>query len=295
MNRIRLFFATALAVAVLGLGLVSSPALAITYFSPITTFEDDDLDFLVRAGSVVAPTPGVTINVGDRLVGVIEFSQTTGTLGGQGPAILAGEELTAVFDITVVAKIANGANWDFIFGPTAGSTFVNSAVVGTMVSVYLDGTPDLNVINGACGTLAQCVTAASDGGLYMNLGFNGDPNNAWAAVNASDDIDGVHNTAAGSSAGGFNYFLNILTNNTGINFGLQNCTLGLVDCPLGGDNSVQLIGSGNVLGGQNLTNGAFGRSDADAQVAPIPEPASLLLFGAGLLGVSFISRRRVKK
>jgi hypothetical protein len=274
--------------------------LAVTYYSPVTSFEDNDLDFaLTAAGALKPTTAGSTINVGDRLVGVIEFGATQGILAGQGPTAITGQEVTAVFDITVVAKIANGTNWDFIFGPTAGSTFVNSAVVGTMVSVYLDnfpgGTTDLNVVNGACGTLAQCVAAASDGGLYLNLGFNGDVNNAWAAINASDDINGVLNTAESSKAGLFNYFLNILTNNTGLNFGPQNCTLGLVDCPLGGDNSVQLIGSGDVLGGQGLTNGAFGRSDADAQVAPIPEPASLLLFGAGLLGVNFISRRRVKK
>ena len=67
----------------LALGLASAPASALTFYFPFTTFEDNDLDFVVDTNS-----NGI-IDVGDRLVSVLEFQTTQGVLTGQGPTSVA--------------------------------------------------------------------------------------------------------------------------------------------------------------------------------------------------------------
>jgi hypothetical protein len=165
------------------------------------------------------------------------------------------------------------------------------------VSLYLDSTPDLDIVSTTgCGSFAECVANATDsdtGDVWLNAGFGGDADESWTALVIPGGLSPA--TVAGgadtSTFGFFNYFLSILTNNTGETFTPQSCA------PIcqGGDGLIDLLGSGNILGGAGLDNGAFARSDGDFQVQSIPEPSTLLLLGAGLLGLNFISRRRNKK
>lgn len=280
------------AMAALGLGLMlaSAPASAqINWFSPITTFEDDNLDWVIKGPN----GPAGTLNVGDRLVSVLEFNSYAGIFAGQGPTAFApGQELTGVSDITVLSKVATGVGtFTYTFGATVGG-FLSA---GSMVTIWLDNSPDLDVINGACGTQAQCIAAASDGlpDPYMSFGVVGDADAFWTAT-GSDNLTGIAGAPATTKVATVNFGLNILTNNSGQTFGVQDCTL-IPFCGAG-DGMVNLIGSADILGGQGLTNGAFGRSDTDAQLLiAVPEPGSLALMAVALLAAGVASRKRMIK
>jgi hypothetical protein len=288
------------AVAALGLGLVLSAPVsaALTWYSPITSFEDDDLDWWIDNDN------DGTLSLGDRLISTIEFNNSSGVLAGQGPTSILPAELTGVADITVTSKVASGdpGEFDFVFGPSANGLLTGGVgsvanIAGAMTVLWLDNIPDLNVINGACGTMAQCIAAASDGlpNPWLAVGLGTDADAYWIADDALDNPALVASLPATTKIGALNFNLDILLNNTGQLFGDQACVpLPGTPC-LTGDGLVKVIGSGDLLGGQALTNGAFARSDTDAQLVPVPEPGSLALLGLSLAIVGATALRRKSK
>ena len=138
-----------------GLTLAAGPASAvITLFSPITAYQDDNLDFVVDNN-----TNGL-IDTGDRIISAFELANTQGILAGQGPNAIGPEELTGVADITVATVLANGT---LVFAPSGAAGVLSGFAAGTMVALWTDATPDLNLINAACGTRANCLTLAGLG------------------------------------------------------------------------------------------------------------------------------------
>lgn len=268
---------------------LSGAANAFTIFDPLTAFEDDNLEFLSFDGDADG-----NLDVGDQLRGVVEFTRIFAPLppGGE---VDPNPELTGIFEFQVASKVDSGATdafgntlYNYIFAPTAG--FQGTYGAGAMIAIF-EGGQNLDVILPNCGltTVPTCEQLASDGTLELVVGY-GDADDVWTTSFAREDIFNVANLPASTSVGNNNYFLSILTNNTGYGYGQQDISALVPACA--GDCLVDVIGSGQSLGGQGLTNGYQIRSDIDAQIAFIPEPSGLALTGLGLLGLGLARRRK---
>lgn len=231
-----------------------------------TKFEDDNLDYFEDNDN-----NGI-ISQGDVLYSAVEFTKILDISGGGAPAYstdLATDELVAWAEIQVTSTV--GPAWTF------GQNGANP-----MISVYTGGAINLDVLAGD-PTLAQAEAAVKDGTFLWSFSITANPATFWAFTPIDPDADDPSVVATLQDAilvGAVNYQLDQVDGQD--IFDPLNGTFGLVD----------LIGSGTITGGAGLNNGAFARSDIDATVNPIPEPATMALFGIGLLSIAAVGRRR---
>jgi len=294
--------------AAMGLGLSMTAAVA---QAALWTFQDDDVDAVFRpvGGQLGAPLQSGTLSVGDVFVSVLEIP--TFAINGVA-AIPAGQEMTGVAAIQVVSIIGAGAGAQYIFAPYSGG--LNQVLAlgghgpianggagqGAMIALWLNGAPgagtdrnlvlDAALLGGAtnCTSVADCIDQASRGSLFQVDGFTGDVDNFWTATQISaggGDIGTVLATPNTTLIAGFNFGLGTFFNAGG--------PVGFLCGPpdaTPGDECVQFLGSGTIVGGAGLSNGFIAHSDFDAQKNVIPEPGILALLGAALLG--FGARRK---
>jgi len=278
-------------------GLMATSAHAgVTFYSPETTFEDDNNDWHFDTNN------NGLIDIGERLVSVLEIGKTADP-NGSASSNIGPQELTGIIDAIVLAKIPVGfaGSFIFLFGPNAASTYVDGAN-GEIARAWLDASPDLDLPGQTCTSLVDCTNKASDGSLYFSAGFTGDPDEIFA-FQGTDATAVVQAAASGNPLTVATFAFNVIVNNTGRTFLDIACapnaqTVGPSCNPspsgVGGDGFTTMTGGGAILGGSGLTNGAFGRSDFDfnVKVAPAPEPSALALVGLALVGLGLTRRRK---
>jgi hypothetical protein len=197
------------------------------------------------------------------------------------------DELTAVFDITVTQKSGGPGAWTFDFGPTAGF----GSAAGVMIKAFTD---PLNDFNAGQATTALSLATAANGAPYWELGFLGLPGEFWTATVPTDDIAALALGGVGINVGTANFWLNLIVQQAGPD--LLRARPGFLPMTF-----VDLQGQGNffapdpsVVGAQTAANFQV-QNDVNAFFVPIPEPATLGLLGAGLIGLAALGRKRIFK
>lgn len=274
----------------LGTGSVvqAAPTLSVLY-PGYQLLSDNSAEFLINEEGSTGAT---TLDLGDRLRGIFSINTTESLIGLGGERNIGGlsgvDELTGLFDITVVAKscsIITGA-CSFAFGPTSSFEAIHGT--GAMVAVWTDAANNYTRVEvGAIDTIAEMEANATDGTKVL-VGALTDADTFWVASTISDDIAVIAAIPPPANGGTFNFALDFIFNAPGWDFLLVPCTN-----PVTGLVSVSTCGSGSVLGTGGATTPFEIFDNVDLTVNKVPEPASLGLLGLALAWLGFRSRRRI--
>lgn len=242
------------------------------------------------------------LDVGDTLRGTFDIQSLEDQTGGGGviPYGAGGvNELSGIFEIQVTSKVFVGNGQDGVAG-TADDLFnfqfgayapfqAEFGLSGTTMVVFFDdATPDFD----RTGTIANAETTATNGTKVLEIGFTGDPDESWNAFGAPQDPSLGSGRPQTAPLGSFDFALGFLFNAL---FGgnLQVFAACFPLCP--GDGLVDIAGSGGLTGTLGSTTEYDVFNNVDLVFQPIPEPGTLGMLGAGLLGLGLLLRTRQEK
>lgn len=289
----------------------------VIYFNNYEFWTDED-------GGYLDPTEAPEVTVGMHFVGIINIQgiyvngiqtyyssptdQITGVFAQQIEQIYTGFG-TDPYDPLNLTHITLGAPAVTMFTGFDGTTFDTGLVGDEMFALYHDTGPGTTPFE-TNGTIAQDVDVATDGALWLTLGYAdpagdgvGEPGNATDdtgyAYSHGDIIGVAFENLTGETWAGLNAYVN----NTGYPMaGIEDPNEMELDQAICGFNGCLMTDvhlSGELepwqenwrLDGTSPWDFA---SNDPAFINPIPEPGTILLLGTGLLGLGAYGIRRRK-